>query len=164
MRSTDRPAALCCSNPTGSWNNSPSTPGCRGTAIRYRHPLFSSAACGTSVGTSRPTTIPARPIAIFTSSRRRNPASCGYHHEWSTGNDTLALVSFTSDHLQLDNAKPRMFSSSKAEGRSCVRTVPFLEQDLDSRFSPSHGGGPADLVHRASSIGRGRPVSGRMGE
>ncbi|MBL9175897.1 MAG: TonB-dependent receptor, partial [Verrucomicrobiales bacterium] len=60
----------------------------------------------------------------------------GYHHEWSTESHTLALVSFTSDRLQLDNAKPGMFFLQQSGGEIVsVRTMPFLEQDLDSRFS-----------------------------
>lgn len=60
----------------------------------------------------------------------------GYHHEWSNESHTLALVSFVSDHLQLDNAKPGMFFLQQSGGEIVsVRTMPFLEQDLDSRFS-----------------------------
>lgn len=63
-------------------------------------------------------------------------AFAGYHHEWSPESHTLALVSFVRDNLQLDHSRPGMFFIRESQGEIIsVATDPFVELDLDSRFS-----------------------------
>ncbi|MEN9677047.1 MAG: hypothetical protein RIS76_2943 [Verrucomicrobiota bacterium] len=63
-------------------------------------------------------------------------AFAGYHHEWSPESHTLALVSFLRDDLQLDHSRPGMFFIRESQGEIVsIATDPFVELNLDSRFS-----------------------------